>query len=259
MNNATERNGLSRPVPWGGQPFPWDTAKDQAALDLAEGRLTADEIATRAGVDRTTIWSWQKHADFAQRVREQKERLGTLAERVAVGSKLRRLEWLNDMRERLQRIVDQRAADPQMNDVPGGDSGYLVPRQKQIGSGANAQTVVEYVFDADLSKELRACLEAAARELDQLPRGGGVTVNNVHVPPTPPEPPSGKDLARRVLEIITGRPMDDFPDRPDDGRAIDVSDLPPLPGLPSPALPGPHERPAEVPQTPLNQDTPGHR
>jgi hypothetical protein len=212
MNDATERNGFSRPVPWSGESFPWDANRNQAAVLTAEGRLSIEEVAEKVGVDRVTLWAWKKHPEFLQRVQEISERMGALAEQFAIGHKARRLEWLDDRHRRLRQVIAARAADPDMADVPGGRTGLVLKRTRKLGAGERAQMVEEYIVDVDLLRELREIEAAAARELDQLPRGGVIISNNVNVSQTQPEPVSGVELARRICEIITGRPVENIPE-----------------------------------------------
>jgi hypothetical protein len=77
-----------------------------------------------------------------------------------------RIAWLKDRIAKLQQVIAERATDPSMQAVPGGKTGTLVRRMKQIGSGPNASMVDEYEVDAGMLKELRAHEEQLAHELN---------------------------------------------------------------------------------------------
>jgi hypothetical protein len=64
-------------------------------------------------------------------------------------------------------VIAERAADPDMANVPGGRTGLLVRRVKVIGSGDNAREVCEYEVDTGLLKELRELEKQAAVEAGQ--------------------------------------------------------------------------------------------
>ncbi len=67
----------------------------------------------------------------------------------------------------MQMIIDERAADPDMQDVPGGKSGLMVRTYKGIGAGPTAQCYEEYAADTPLSAEMRATEKQAAQEVGQ--------------------------------------------------------------------------------------------
>jgi hypothetical protein len=67
----------------------------------------------------------------------------------------------------LQQVIAERAAHPDMRDVPGGRTGLLVRSLKTIGSGDAAREVAEYRLDAAILKELRELERQAAEEAGQ--------------------------------------------------------------------------------------------
>jgi hypothetical protein len=84
-----------------------------------------------------------------------------------IQSKQKRVQMYADMHERLWRIVKERAADPAMAKVPGGQSGFLLKQVKVVGTGLTPKVISEYVPDTALSKEIRALAQQAAEELGQ--------------------------------------------------------------------------------------------
>jgi hypothetical protein len=78
-----------------------------------------------------------------------------------------RVDQYNERWFALRQIVSERATSPEMQNVAGGKTGWLVRTIKQIGGGDNAQVVEEYAFDAALHRELRELEKHAATDLGQ--------------------------------------------------------------------------------------------
>ena len=149
------------------QPFHWTARREEAAALLAADELTVEEIAARAGVTRRQLTNWKRHPDFAARIQAIARRIGDLAARHAIARRHRRVARLQDRWDRLDRVVQERSADPQMRNAPGGKTGLLVRRIKVIGKGQAAREVEEYELDAALLREEREMAKQAAIELGQ--------------------------------------------------------------------------------------------
>jgi hypothetical protein len=170
-------------------PFRWGKARLEAAQLLAEDELTDLEIAARAGVSDRQLRRWKQAPAFRARVEALARALGDAAARHAIGHKARRVRVQQDRWERLLRIVAERGADPDMQGVPGGGTGFLVRRTKAVGTGPAARVVDEYEFDAALAKALAEVERQAAQELGQLamkhehagPGGGPVPITVIEV------------------------------------------------------------------------------
>lgn len=147
--------------------FAWTQQRIQAAQLLAEDELTDAEIAAKVGIGARQLYEWKARSEFAARVDSIVAALGDRLKRYAIARKSRRLAWLNDRRERLQQVIDERAAHPDMQDAPGGKTGLLVRRQRMLGSGDNATPIAEFEFDAALEKALRETEKQAAQECGQ--------------------------------------------------------------------------------------------
>lgn len=95
-----------------------------------------------------------------------------------------RIDAADDRWERMKQLIEARAADPKMSNIPGGTTGLLVHSQKVIGGGPSAQTVDEYQFDAALVKEMRELEKHISDELGQrtqkLDIRGAVTFADLH-------------------------------------------------------------------------------
>lgn len=82
-------------------------------------------------------------------------------------SRLGRAHALASRHGKLMEIVEERAADPDISALPGGHTGFIIRRERSVGRGENAQTIVESEVDVPLLAELRAIEERLARELGQ--------------------------------------------------------------------------------------------
>jgi hypothetical protein len=148
-------------------PFCWSKKKRSAAQLLAEDRLTDEQIASRLKVARMTLCRWKKHPVFGARVQSLVAQYGAVAERCAIGRITNRVEALDERWLAMRQVIAERAADPSMQDVPGGKSGLLTREIKSVGSGGNAREVEVYRVDTALLKELREHERQAAEELGQ--------------------------------------------------------------------------------------------
>lgn len=84
-----------------------------------------------------------------------------------ISSRQNRVDALNDRWHRMKQVIDERAVEPGIENVPGGSTGLLVRSHKMIGSGRDATVVEEYGVDVGLLKEMRAHEQQAAQELGQ--------------------------------------------------------------------------------------------
>lgn len=147
----------------------WTKRKHTAANLLARGELLDKEVAVKVGVSDKQIQRWKQSSQFADRVKLVAERIGEMASRFAIASKMRRIKALDDRWRRMQQITEERAIYHEMDDVAGGATGLLVKTLKNVGSGATAHDVDEYAVDTGLLKEMREIEKQAAQELGQWP------------------------------------------------------------------------------------------
>lgn len=149
------------------RPWRWTAQRRQAAVLVAEDRLTDEKIAATLGIGRTTLHTWRQHPEFAARVAELVGDMAAVVQTLAIADRHRRVADLDDVRRRLLQVLAERAGDGEMADVPGGTSGVLTHTIKIVGVGQNAERVDEYAVDTALLRELRATSEQAAKELGQ--------------------------------------------------------------------------------------------
>jgi len=72
---------------------------------------------------------------------------------------------LIDRRRRLRRVIAERAVFAEHQDVPGGTTGFVVTRRRQLGK--NGPIVKEHKVDVALLRELREISKQIAIELGQ--------------------------------------------------------------------------------------------
>src|SRR6266581_6924681 len=84
--------------------------------------------------------------------------------RTLLGKKESRIQILEELYRRQRTIIDERAADPDMQAVPGGKTGLLV-RKTVVSSGTLISH--EYVVDTALSNEIRKTLQQVAEEVGE--------------------------------------------------------------------------------------------
>lgn len=140
--------------------------REQAALLLADDRLSDEQIAEQVGIGRTTLHRWKGDEEFQARVKAHVDALASAALSQGIAQRWRRLRRLNRDWERMQRLIEARA-ESMADDVPGGETGLLAHDQKGIGQGPNAEVVDVYRVDTALLSEMRATEKQAAEELGQ--------------------------------------------------------------------------------------------
>jgi len=167
------------------QLFVWTDPRRRAALLVAQGTLFDREIAQQVGVTRRQVLRWKAHPLFAERVAAlAQEQRAAVWER-GITEKQARVADLGELRRRLWGIMDERAADPLMQGVPGGSTGLLERRTRGVGAGG--QAIVEYHFDVALVRALCGVLKQAALEMGEW----GVPPQTQSQDQAPPQSPEG--------------------------------------------------------------------
>lgn len=140
--------------------------RDQAALLVAEDRLTDEQIAASLGVTRWALVKWKRRPEFAAKVEAYRAEAWERIKSRGIARMENRVARLDRDWLKMQRVIEARAEDL-AGEVAGGETGHLVRQVKVIGQGKAAQTITEYAVDAGLLKELRAHEQQAAKELGQ--------------------------------------------------------------------------------------------
>ena len=188
------------------EPFAWSEASANAAVLLAEDRLTDATIAKRVGVSRTTLHTWKQHPEFSAKVTEHYNELIERARRRGIARLDRRMDAYEDRHKRMTTLIRERARDMR-GEVPGGGTGLLVRVPKRVevtttskiadGDGeptqeettASRTEVFEYEFDAALMRELRELEKQVAQDTGQWsekrevsgPDGGPIPITTLEV------------------------------------------------------------------------------
>ena len=140
-----------------------------AAALLAGGKLKVPAIAEEVGVTKRTIFNWQKDKEFQAEVKRVKNAWRERAQTVGMSDPDFRLRNLNDRHRRLRAIINQRAKDPQMKGVAGGNTGLLTVTYKMQsqGEGLGSARVPEYSVDVPMLQEMREIEIQSATEKGQ--------------------------------------------------------------------------------------------
>jgi hypothetical protein len=153
-----------------GTPDERAVARADALALLAEGLLTDEQIAATIGVARSRLAAWKMEPSYGARLQEAERQLRDAAQRFPIANAWWRMRQLQDCCERVQRLIEARAQDPQLRSVPGAQTGLLRVRPTTAGT--------EYVVDVPLLKELRALARHAALEAgEQRNPYSGLTID----------------------------------------------------------------------------------
>src|ERR1700680_4850115 len=144
----------------GQRKFEWTAEKERVIGLLAEGASHRD--IAKQGVARKSIERWKRHPEFARRLQDLVGAAREQAKRTLLGKKESRIQILEELYSRQRAIIDERAADPEMQAVPGGRTGLLL-RKTVVSSGTLIS--YEYVADTTLSNEIRKTLQQVALEV----------------------------------------------------------------------------------------------
>ena len=160
--------------------FAWTKGKAQAAVRLAEDHLSDEQIAEEAGVNRRTLDRWKHHPEFAARVKEHVAEMAARAQRRGFARRERRIDRYNRRLDEIEQVRSERAADPEMTDVPGGSTGLVVRQLKTVrhvfekdpndpDARASSATVEiwEHALDTGLIREERKLLQQLAQDIGQ--------------------------------------------------------------------------------------------
>ena len=171
--------------------FDWSRKSRLAAELVAEDDLTDAVIAERVGIGPRTLYRWKLEPVFVAEVEKRVEDFGRVVRSRGIARLERRIKALNDRWERMNRIIEERADDPAMANVPGGNTGLLVRRVKGVGQGDRFRIIESYEVDCRLLRALCDHERQAAQELGQWGEKPYLDRRT--------EAPLGKDLDLSVL------------------------------------------------------------
>jgi hypothetical protein len=141
---------------------------EKAARLLAEDRLTDVQIAAECQISQRSLYTWKKREDFIARVKAMLQAYSSRALGTGIAARVRRIETLKLLNEKMLTIMAERGEDLTMAAIPGGRTGLIVRDYVTVRTeSGKIGTVATYAFDRGLFAELRAVGEQIARELGQ--------------------------------------------------------------------------------------------
>lgn len=139
------------------------TKQQQAAVMVADGGLSWNTMIARLKIHRTTLSRWIKLPEFRELVRATREAMADEVVCYAITDKRHRVSVLQELEDRHVRLLEARANDPSMADVPGADTGLLVKTLKVSGVGRDREVLTEYKRD-EVGRDIIAIHEQARKE-----------------------------------------------------------------------------------------------
>lgn len=170
--------------------FRWSKKSEQAAALVAQDSQSDADIAEACDISRATLARWKQHPEFAGRVEQLVAEFAAAVKAEGIANRQNRVAALNDRWQRIQQVIEARAADPAMQRAAGGSTGLLVrkvvlvkvynsateveeieddeaPEGDLLFSAKRSVEVEEFALDTGLLRELREHEKQAAQELGQ--------------------------------------------------------------------------------------------
>ena len=115
----------------------------QAALLVAEDKLSNRAIGRRCGVTARCIEKWKRKPEFLAEIEAHKKawREQTFAEGLA--DRAHRVREAQADYDLLSEVIQARAKDPGMKDVPGGKTGLVLRHLKSLNAGEKETVVIQ--------------------------------------------------------------------------------------------------------------------
>ena len=165
--------------------------KIKAALLVAQGHLSNQQIAQRLEMGERTLDGWKKEPEFKRLVSDHLNAWLVEIHHKGIADRRRRIFQLNLRWRKAQAIAEARAKDPAIRRLPGGATGFIVRRLRSIRRGDGQFAVIEEgQFDSALFRDLLAIEQQAARELGQWDAAEQRTIRRL------------SDLSREEIEAL---------------------------------------------------------
>jgi hypothetical protein len=138
---------------------------EKAAGLVAAGKLSLEEIGLKCGVARRTLTGWKTQKDFQELVRTAKDAWRGKARTGGPNDADRRLSDYKNLRFRIFKAVESRAADPDHAHIPGHDTGLVSVKYKmQASVDANGNKISTAVPEYEIDSGTVACLLSIDRQ-----------------------------------------------------------------------------------------------
>lgn len=150
--------------------------QQEAALLVAQDRLTDIQIAKKAGIGVRTLADWKRKKEFKQEVEAHRKLWQKDIRTRGLADVHHRIRIAVDIEKRLLAAIQARGASEDMQDVPGGKTGMVVKTYKSLKvEEENAEgelhlvqkTVPEYKIDYEAARTITGLHEYVATELGQ--------------------------------------------------------------------------------------------
>ena len=174
------------------RPKGWSARHERAVELVADDHETDEAIAAEVGITDRTLRRWKDEPYFAGRVALRRAELAEAIRAEGLAKRENRLAGYQDRYDRLQRVIDERAADPSMATIPGGTTGLLLRETKFIkmfsvaldeeGNETGPATPLKlyaevqvYTVDTGTVRQMDNTARQAAQDLGQWVTKGEVT------------------------------------------------------------------------------------
>jgi hypothetical protein len=140
----------------------WTWKRELVAKLIAEGDKSVAQIAAQCQISERGIYRWKAAPEFQARVREHVDNYRRKVLSAGYCRKENRILLHQKLIEKCLRIIEERAAHPGMENVPGGKTGLIMLRARNLGGG---RMISEFATDAITESIIRANLHAIAQEV----------------------------------------------------------------------------------------------
>lgn len=162
--------------------FTWTEQTLSLLAMIVEGRYAAYHLAMATGLSTSAIREIRNNPVFQQAVAQAQEKFVKQVLEIGLARKTERVKLLADRLERIQCVVEERAAaaspeaaeaygikyDEALAQAPGGSSGLVVHDLKVVGTGRNTMIIDEYKVDTGTLATEAALTKQLAQELGQF-------------------------------------------------------------------------------------------
>jgi hypothetical protein len=144
----------------------WDLLKDLAAAKLATGS-SDEEVCRETGRTLRTLQNWKNRPEFAEKVKEIRDRAAETLAKDTIADLQRRIDILDGLAKDLLTIKNEQGAQnaEKYPGAPGIKTGLVLPVIEIDGEG---KVHVNFAKDFKLTKEIRDTLKDVAVQLGQL-------------------------------------------------------------------------------------------
>lgn len=144
-----------------------NSQQEKAAILVAAGQLTEQQIADSLGISRTSLVRWKRNPRFAARVDALNKLMCAEALKHGIAQRESRIATQQELHGKLLTVIEERSKDPELQAVPGGKTGLICKTLKGVGKGKDFRLVEVYEVDTASAKTLLAIHELVAKEMGQ--------------------------------------------------------------------------------------------